>query len=1035
MFTTGNIITLAICLVLVILFRQMDRNNRTLEKVKKFGDKLKDELGQFVAERTSKLEESTISLNVEQAKAVAAVKRLESIREDIAKREAELLERDAAVEEFGKRISAYDETIKRLLDMTSLAETNLSKITAESDFADSLGKKLVASQAQLAEISSAIPDMRAAFSRENAAQLAAIRAESLASISKTVDELDRRVALASESGAALLDSTAEKLKELYVKSHAEAAKRADALEDASFAKLKEQATERLLKYRETIEERTATLQEQVKDKLTETQQLVKSFKADWQHEAESYLETVRAEIRDAENRNGEAIDGISSKLSAADDQIEKRRVELDSRLEAFTADVDHRLGQFGGLIGDAERLEAQLRVSMQDIETRVTADFGLYAQDTQAKLDAFSKKLLGEADALSARMQSLEGGLNELKSRAYDNVSEKLKVFEDDFFADLAKRGEAITAELDRWKANVDARLESLSTESESSRKDVEAAYALELKQRLAEIGEHTRVQTQKLEDQVSATEIALRAQITASDQSILAFTEQVRGEFEQAREKAALEAKNGLDAHERATQETLRRQEREIEARTKEFTDTIESSRAEAEAALESIRGSFSAWQARNDQQLAEAKSSLSDKVSSLSATVTSSIADLESKYQAEYRDFIAKTSEEKRQYKETLDSLKKDMTGANAEFKASYDEMTIATERRVQEAARETDQTLANLKATVQEIRETVDQTREKLTQKLQADSTALSQNLDEIDKRQKNFIAQTKIFDRADSLKVGLEEDIERIKGEISRLAEYRETMDSLEKQYEKVRRLSDEVSRSLTRFTTEKKRIDIIETDFNKLLALSDSIDKKTQELTITNDDLQQFQVQIRRFEEELADANGRFERLEKKTVVLDQTASGVDKAFEELKGLETRLREQRDGLGAVTETVAGIKLDVESLLENSDKSKLVIERISTLDETLSEVEKRIEKTQTSREWLARTETRLADISKQSQDQLKLLGDILKDDAVGKKSKGAPPIGIRENVVKLSHQGWKVDEIARALHLSKGEVELILELPAK
>jgi hypothetical protein len=34
-----------------------------------------------------------------------------------------------------------------------------------------------------------------------------------------------------------------------------------------------------------------------------------------------------------------------------------------------------------------------------------------------------------------------------------------------------------------------------------------------------------------------------------------------------------------------------------------------------------------------------------------------------------------------------------------------------------------------------------------------------------------------------------------------------------------------------------------------------------------------------------------------------------------------------------------------------------------------------------------------------------------------------------------VVKLAHQGWSVDEIARAVKLSKGEVELILEISPK
>jgi len=35
-------------------------------------------------------------------------------------------------------------------------------------------------------------------------------------------------------------------------------------------------------------------------------------------------------------------------------------------------------------------------------------------------------------------------------------------------------------------------------------------------------------------------------------------------------------------------------------------------------------------------------------------------------------------------------------------------------------------------------------------------------------------------------------------------------------------------------------------------------------------------------------------------------------------------------------------------------------------------------------------------------------------------------------VQETVRKLAHQGWKVEEIARAVKLSRGEVELILEL---
>jgi hypothetical protein len=53
-----------------------------------------------------------------------------------------------------------------------------------------------------------------------------------------------------------------------------------------------------------------------------------------------------------------------------------------------------------------------------------------------------------------------EEGLSSLKTKAYDNVSEKLQVFEDEFFADLTKRSSAMQEEIDSWKREVRQQLE-----------------------------------------------------------------------------------------------------------------------------------------------------------------------------------------------------------------------------------------------------------------------------------------------------------------------------------------------------------------------------------------------------------------------------------------------------------------------------------------------------------------------------------------------------------------------------------------------
>jgi DNA repair exonuclease SbcCD ATPase subunit len=1056
-FSPGNIVTLLISVSLIVIVRQMDRNNRSIEKAKKFGDRLKDELDAFIRERQGKLEESSVALDVQQAKAVAAVKRLEAIRGDIESKEASLLERNKAVESFGRQIEAYDATIRQLLEMTNQAENNLSRITSESDFADNLGKKLLASQRQLQEITAAIPLLREEFSRENRAQLETAHADVLSRLDGTISDLERRIDTAHKHGTTLVSESSDRLKDIFQKAYADASKKAEHLEDAAFQKLKEQASERLQKYRETIEEKTRELAEQTKARLTEVQHAAKTFRADWQAEAAAFVEETRSQMKALSVESERSCRAIAEKVDGADKDASERLSELsasltraegefDSGLDALRKDVEFRMNKFEALIADADRLESGLRAVMSETESRVTSDFASFATEQESRREALAAKTEAQAASLAERMGALESGLNELKSRAYENVSEKLKVFEDDFFADLARRGEAITSELDNWKANVDERLASLSARAEEDRRSCEDGYAAALKQRLADIAEAHGQQSERIKANIDAVEAELRRRTAEGAASIASFMQELKASFEEARVEAMRHAQSELAGHGAAVQELLRKQEREVETRTKAFVEEIENARADAESSVSSIKSSFASWQERSERQLEDARILLEARIASFADSSKASIADIEAAHQSGLRDFIADTAEERKALRESIDSLKADMSGARAdfdrkaasaleEFSRAYEEMTAGTALRVREHAAETDQTIKAIKTAVQELRDNVDQTRERLFQKVQGESDTLAKTIAEIDRSQKAFVSQTRVFERADELRSALEASIAELKGEVSRFAVYQEGMDALEAQYAKVRKLEEEASQKMSRVLAEKKRIDSLESDFSRLMSLSDSVDKKVKELTLTGDDLQQYQLQIRRFEESLTEANARFERLEKKGVVLDQTVSGVDRAFEGLKDLEGELKDYRARLEDLPGEIDGIKLALETLLSNKDKTDIVVERLSGLDDLLSDVEKRTEKMQTAREWLARTETRLEEISKKSEDQLKLLADILKDDGAAKKAKGAPPIGIRENVVKLAHQGWKVDEIARALHLSRGEVELILELPQK
>jgi phage shock protein A len=158
---------------------------------------------------------------------------------------------------------------------------------------------------------------------------------------------------------------------------------------------------------------------------------------------------------------------------------------------------------------------------------------------------------------------------------------------------------------------------------------------------------------------------------------------------------------------------------------------------------------------------------------------------------------------------------------------------------------------------------------------------------------------------------------------------------------------------------------------------------------------------------------------------------------VDKSFQQLSELEKSVASFRGEAGSLSVALSDLKAQTEVLAANKDRAEQVVRKISELDGVLGDLEGRMEKLEKAREWLAKTETRFEHIGKQAQDQVKLLESILKAEKRQAKEEGgaAPPLDKRDTVTKLAHLGWSAQEIARTTHLSRGEVELILELAPK
>ena len=318
----GTIISVVITLALIFVFRQVDKNNRSLERVKKYGDKLRDDLNVFVKEKTDGIEQSSVELETQKKATIAAIKRLESIEEDIKARSKTLVD-------VQKHITSYDTAIRELVQMTERAETNLKNLQTHSTFTDALAKKLENAQQQLNVLTTELPTLKESFQTENKTSMAELQNNVFASFQEQITTIEQMYSTA-------MDTASEK---------------ASKLEESAFEKMKKQAVERAVKFKDQIEERYTDLHEKAKEQVQNTQQLIKDFQTEWKTESSSMLET----LNNMENASNEGIRTLEQKT---EELADKALSSMNAQLDSYKNEVQQKFVQLDDATKYIERIEA-----------------------------------------------------------------------------------------------------------------------------------------------------------------------------------------------------------------------------------------------------------------------------------------------------------------------------------------------------------------------------------------------------------------------------------------------------------------------------------------------------------------------------------------------------------------------------------------------------------------------------------------------------------------------------------------------------
>lgn len=997
LFTTGDFITLGIVLVVLLVYRQLDRDNRSLEKVKRFADRIRDELSAYVDKRSEDLQRFGIELDVQQKAAKVALDRIQAVQ-------AGLAERADAIDGIEKRLGEYDAALARLKEMTARVDENLARLRDESDFTDSVAKRLESAQKGMELIQRELPALKESFAVDSAAALEGFKQQLLADVSKRLAEATETAARARdearnslqslESGKAAIDRELAKGLE---RARVEAGK----LEDAAFARLKEGTEAKAARLKELMEEKFSQLAALAKERATETQGVVKAFKAEWKaetDEAEARLAALRAEREAAVAKAHNDRDVLEARLAADGAALQERLLgEFERRAAEHGSEIDARLERLEAAGSGLAALDQALRASMDDATRRVEGELEASARALDDRRARFEESFSAEAERLRGGMRAVEEELERLKSRAYENVSEKLKVFEDEFFADLKSRSESVDARLESWRADLDTTLADISGRTAAERAAAEKALTEETRARLAEAQARAQEQAEKMRERVEAMADGIQAQSGMASESLAALKESVLKDAADARATAQAYVEGEISRFSLEVSGRVKAAERELESFAATTTALIGKARSEYEDERDALAASSQAERDRISKELA----GLAERTAELRSDLSTRIA-------------------------QALDG-----------FTRGYDALSADIERKRREAQAEADLRLREYKDAVQDLGAKIEAQRAQAFGRVESEASRIAQSVAEIDKEQKAFLAQTKVFERADELRESLAASIESMTADLSRLEGRRAEVAEIEGQLSRVKRLEDEVNQKVSRFLAEKKRIDALEADFAKLAEVSETVDRRLDEVTGQSDALTEAQAAIRKVLELSKEAEAKYERLEKKSGVLDATVEAVDKNFQAVQSVEKTVAAVGAELKRLPDRVTEIRRSVDALAADKERVDEAVGKLSGLGQAIAEAEKRIAEVQKAREWIARSETRLEEIDRRAQEQLKLLSSLLKDEegTGSRRERGAPPSSAQDTVRKLARQGWNVDEIARAVKISRGEVELILELGVK
>ncbi len=284
--------------------------------------------------------------------------------------------------------------------------------------------------------------------------------------------------------------------------------------------------------------------------------------------------------------------------------------------------------------------------------------------------------------------------------------------------------------------------------------------------------------------------------------------------------------------------------------------------------------------------------------------------------------------------------------------------------------------------------------------------------------------------------DSLK--LQENLQALAEKEYLLRELEKDISQLQSTLNENSQIGQKTSEQLATLLARRNELSDMEQQMEQVLELSGSLYQQRESLEQQQQKMSSYQSHLDKLEYLYNESSDLLELLDQRKEQLLEAASLLHSYNDNLSDLEQKIEVMQKQLQPLELGFGKAKGLEQELEQQQQQLHSTQDELQEMQQAINELHADSQGIDKMREWIAKTETRMLELSENIQSNLHTVETIVRKNrpnergSLGVNNGSKMDSDVRNTVVQLHSKKWSSSEIARATQLSVGEVELILEM---